>query len=689
MRRLVAVMIVVAALTASSGTASHGGGAAAPVRAPRILYASNWTGDLEIFAVDPSGKRRVGQLTFGTEPECSSSGILPAGYVQPIPSPNGRYVLYGCSNGWRRSSLWVAKADGRAARRLVEPENSVGAAWSPDSKQIAYSGKDGLHLVRPDGSGDRVISRGFFGDVAWSPDGRSLATLIGDDLFLLRGGRQILLRRNAGLQLAWSPAGRWIATWYDRPYERPDREITLTDVSGRSGPRVGVGLLAAWPPDGRRLAYEAPEGLRVLDLRTGRSKLLTRETAYGKRDYDERPLGLAWSPDGRSIAYVAGGFDPDDGVQSGDLRVVTLTGRTRTVVASDRAHGGRMLSPAWTRPPAGVSYRRPEVTPPTRATSHDVLADGPIAGLAADGSRVAFVACLGTFVWTPATRDLTEVQRREWPDHPGPGTCYRPDRSSFYSLAVAGDRVAFGERRGCTGVLILHLGLVGAPGQDTELARSSVTCAAPMKPALANLRGAGGLLVYNAALEDAPCCPLGTIFTAVQSIHRVGAAGCPCPAIASSNGPYLAADVDGGRIVAYGENETHVLDAEGRQLLSMPVSPAAAQLSGANLVLLLRGQLRVYDAASGALRATWPLPDVPSGPSCDLRCGDARLLLQDVAGGLAAYVLDGQVHLLRLADGADAVVSGGTLARFMDAGLVYADGWRLHLVPFDGLPLRR
>ena len=686
MRWLLPVTIVLLTLVASPRPAPGRGDVTAPVRAPRILYASNWTGHLEIFAVEPSGKKRVGQLTFGTEPGCSS-GLLPAGYVQPVPSPDGRHVLYRCSNGW--TGLWVAKADGRAARRLVEPEDSVGAAWSPDSKQIAYSDKAGLHLVRPDGSGDRVISRQPVGEVSWSPDGRSLATLIANDLFLLRGGRRVLLRRDAGLQLAWSPNGRWIATWYDRPYERSDREIALTDVSGRSGPRVGVGLLAAWSPNGRRLAYEAPDGLRVLDLRTGRSKLLTRETAYGRRDYDERPLGLAWSPDGRSIAYVAGSFDPDDGVQSGDLRTVTLTGRTRTVVPSDRRYGGRMLSPVWTSPPAGLSYRPPEVAPSSRATSRDVLAEGPISGLVADGSRVAFVACLGAFVWTPATRELTEVQRREWPDHPGPGTCYRPDRSSFYSLAVAGDRVAFGERRGCTGVITLHLGLVGAPGHSTEIARSNVTCAAPMKPALANLQGARGLLVYSAALEDAPCCPLGTTFTAAQSIHRVGVAGCPCPAIASSPGPYVPADVDADRLVVYGENETHVLDAEGRQLLSLPVSPAAAQLSAANLVLLLRGQLRVYDAASGALRATWPLPNVPSGAPCDLRCGAARLLLQDVAGGLAAYVLDGQVHLLRLADGADAVVAGGTLARFMDAGLVYADGFRLHLVPFDRLPLRR
>jgi hypothetical protein len=63
-------------------------------------------------------------------------------------------------------------------------------------------------------------------------------------------------------------------------------------------------------------------------------------------------------------------------------------------------------------------------------------------------------------------------------------------------------------------------------------------------------------------------------------------------------------------------------------------------------------------------------------------------VLQDLGHGLAAYVLEGQVHLLRLADGVDAVVGAGTLARFMNAGLVYAGGSRLHLVPYDRLPRR-
>jgi hypothetical protein len=46
------------------------------------------------------------------------------------------------------------------------------------------------------------------------------------------------------------------------------------------------------------------------------------------------------------------------------------------------------------------------------------------------------------------------------------------------------------------------------------------------------------------------------------------------------------------------------------------------------------------------------------------------------------------VHLLRLSDGADAIVGSGTLARFMNARLVHADWARIWSTPYTQLPLR-
>src|SRR5439155_19951729 len=136
-----------------------------------------------------------------------------------------------------------------------------------------------------------------------------------------------------------------------------------------------------------------------------------------------------------------------------------------------------------------------------------------------------------------------------------------------------------------------------------------------------------------------------------QQIRRVEPSGCPCPVIASGPGPLAPFDVDAGRIVAGGDYATVLFDAEGKELLSVPVSPLAAQLSGSHLVVLVWRELRDYDASSGALLHAWPLPDVSSGGECGSphsgtwECREPRLVLEDAAQGLVTYILDGQVHV--------------------------------------------
>jgi hypothetical protein len=205
---------------------------------------------------------------------------------------------------------------------------------------------------------------------------------------------------------------------------------------------------------------------------------------------------------------------------------------------------------------------------------------------------------------------------------------------------------------------------------------------------LGDLVGAGGLLYFSTWRDDLAYPKAKTL---EQHIQRVGANGCPCPVIASSPGPLVPFDVTGSRFVAGGENATVVFDTAGTQLVSVPVSPLAARLSGSDLVVLERGTLLDYDASTGARLHAWPLPDVPSGGECasphygTWECGQPRLVLEDAADGLVTYVLDGQVHVLRLADGADSAIGAGTLARFTSTGLVYASDATLKLVPFAQL----
>ncbi|MDX6408839.1 MAG: hypothetical protein QOE13_1910, partial [Gaiellaceae bacterium] len=183
------------------------------------------------------------------------------------------------------------------------------------------------------------------------------------------------------------------------------------------------------------------------------------------------------------------------------------------------------------------------------------------------------------------------------------------------------------------------------------------------------------------------------------------------PVIAEMPGELEPLDVNQRRIVVRRAGSLAVLDASGADVLSLATYPMAAQLAGNDLVVLVANQLRNYDARTGALLRTWELPPVTFGSDCPawfdpaclagllsggyclwstprLSCAEPALRLEDAARGLVTYVLGGQIHLLRLGDMSDAVIDFGRVSRFTNAGLIYADGSRLHFVPFGKLPLR-
>jgi hypothetical protein len=612
--------------------------ALAAARSARILYVGDWSGHPQIYVADPARPAFRGQLTFGGE-----------GFVEPLPSPNGRRLAYQAPPGFPAGDphgLWIAQANGIGATRIAT--GSVGGVmWSPDSTQLAYWVGGKLHVVRAGGTGDRVVQSA----PAWYRQGVS-------------------------------PDGRWRMTLS----VRSGKIIGFTVSNGPTTHTFDATSAGVWSPDSRKLAYARPEGIYVADVRTGRYRRLTSRMGFE----------LAWAPDGGSLAFVQGtrGWESSSVYTSatGPVLTVTLSGRVRSVVDSERAYGGTIVSIAWVKPHATVRYRKPEAAPSTRVAPLGLLAGGSISRIAADGSLIAFVACGNVFSWSPMTGAVTALRESE-----PLSICHTRESWIGYSLAVAGNRVAYGVKGpGCHSFDVsLELESMAPTRTRSELARSRGQCGSPYNPGVGWLVGSGDLLAYSAWNETCsfpPGCSSTSYTTTSQRIHRVPAGGCPCPAVASSPGPLIPADADAGRIVAYGDNATLVLDANGKLLLTIAVSPLAAQLSGSDLALVLRGQVRHYDAVTGLLLHAWPLPDVPSGARCEYRCArtgeEPRLLVEDLARGLLAYVLDGRVHLVRLADGVDTVVASGTQARFMDSGLVYADGTRLHVVPFARLPLR-
>jgi hypothetical protein len=379
------------------------------------------------------------------------------------------------------------------------------------------------------------------------------------------------------------------------------------------------------------------------------------------------------------VAYVAGQRDGTV-AETGDLRIVTLAGRRRTVVPAKGVYGGQIIAVTWARVARGIRFRRPQPT-------DGIFAGGNVVRLAADGPRVAYASCLNVFSWLPPTGSRTQ--------HFGDDRCV--GAASFrevYDLAVSADRVAWGWKLGVQEPFAWSL-----LTSDAAAAAQPYALAAgrgfydPEQSLGGSLQGSGGALVFAqwTSTDDAT----------TATVYRAPAAGCPCPVLARATAargiaPLVALDTDGTHVALLrGESSVEVVDVAGAPVLSLPVAAAGAQLMAGELVVLAGGRLSVHDVATGVERAIWILPSAAttagrdctrfSEPRCPFVDEPAELRLEDAAHGLAAYLFREEVHVLRLADGRDTAVGFGSAARFTDGGLVFADGARVRFIPYGRL----
>lgn len=628
----------------------------------RILYAGDWTGSMELFAADPSGRAPLAQLTFGHPGSCQSPTAC--GFSRPLPSPDGRQLAYWSKEGtdFQSQTLFVARGDGTGVRDLGQ---AATAAWSPDSRRLAYSAADGTHVMRA--GRDRVVFRSSGAVLRYSPDGKTLGIAFGGStLVLVRDGHAHRLVKDALGSFAWSPDGRSIAYATRQGIEvirlagghsRLLYRATQTDSFQLFRAEV------AFSPNGRYLAF-ALGVIRIADMRTHRVSL----TRAGGHD-------ISWLPDNR-LLFVQGSLSSEgDSISTGNIETVTPAGRIQTLVSDAKPYGGQIVAAAWTVVPGGTHYRAPQHV-------DGVFAGGPVQEIATDGPRVAYIACGGVSVWNSQTGAITSVEQ-------APDCRASYSRGHVYSLGIAGDRVGWVEKGwGLCFSWQAHEATIGS--QPLDLGTGYGCLGGTPIQGVGTFVGSTSLLVRSAWTLDNSVQPPAVHS---QTIERVDPGGCPCAALSSSPGSYTPLDVNARRIVVSGANETRILDVSGTRLLSLPVATLAAQLDGSDLVLAAGQQLRDYDAVTGVLRSAWPLPRQPAGHDCDYfgdpSCNQqVQLTIGDVAHGFAAYVISGRVYLLRLSDGKAYAIGTGTLARFTDTGLVFADGARIRSIPFDRLPRR-
>ena len=171
-------------------------------------------------------------------------------------SKDGAWMTYVT---WPQRQLWRSRSDGSEALQLTfAPVMAYDPHWSPDGKQIAYSGINPggdwqIYIVSRDGgTSQRLPTDSPAGtDPTWSPDGDSI--LFGqpdarDDttrpnvlrIFNLKSGRTSIVPGSEGLRSPrLSPDGRYISA-----FSAGDGKLMLLDVARKT--RTAQGLVGGW-----------------------------------------------------------------------------------------------------------------------------------------------------------------------------------------------------------------------------------------------------------------------------------------------------------------------------------------------------------------------------------------------------------------------------------------------------------
>ncbi len=207
------------------------------------------------------------------------------------------------------------------------PQDLVNPAWSLDGTQVVYhagqletmhhySNMPGTRLLGmiDDPRFELVHASGW---PAVSPDGRTLAvserTPRDDRMALVlwntdgTNPKRVYRDDVSVMGLEWSRDGRWLVfgagTFFSQRTSEPAQiKIVRPDGSDARTVTTGPGNAGfpSWSPDGTQIVYrlwtdnEQGEGLRIVDVATGESRVLTTQ-------YDTLP---AWSPKGDVIMFT-------------------------------------------------------------------------------------------------------------------------------------------------------------------------------------------------------------------------------------------------------------------------------------------------------------------------------------------------------------------------------------------------
>ena len=238
------------------------------------------------------------------------------------------------------------------------PVTTAGPGLSPSPGVAAEAGPLGAYVVNvADGEVTRLAAGEGYSVVSWSQDGTALTLaqgeLTGDqDIYRVNadGSELTLTATIDGWVGPWSPATRAIIryeTGRDQSTGLVQYGLYVTSPGARLGRWVADGFLGVWSPDGQRIAFvgnfcdETQDYLGV--VKTDGTDLVKITDIV-----DALQVGHAWSPDGRSLAFSA----PDE---EGVLQIflADVEGGTRVKLTDGPSP---KMRPAWSADGALLSF---------------------------------------------------------------------------------------------------------------------------------------------------------------------------------------------------------------------------------------------------------------------------------------------------------------------------------------------
>src|SRR6266550_1981960 len=257
----------------------------------RIAFLSNGNfkrGELfiDLWLADARTGKRIKRLVESTtNPNFEELRLL---YSQSSFSNDGRTLAFTAQREGKDVMYLMDVASASVKKRFDLPIDAIWSpVWSPDDRQLAFSGTHGgitdLYIVDADGKNMRQLTNDKYGDMqpAWSPDGKRLAFATDrgppTDLSVLKiakwqiavldlqSGAVEVLPNQGGLNLnpAWSPDGRQVAFISDRTgipniflFDFGDRQhYQITNVLGGVSAISEYSPAISWARAADRIAY--------------------------------------------------------------------------------------------------------------------------------------------------------------------------------------------------------------------------------------------------------------------------------------------------------------------------------------------------------------------------------------------------------------------------------------------------